>query len=101
MTTITPSSLLRWPGRAVGACLIGAIRLYQVTLSPLLGPACRFEPSCSRYMVESIKKYGPGKGSAAAYAGCRAATPGTPGATTRRDENCIAGWQTGLTGNKH
>ena len=62
MTTITLGSLLRWPGRAVGACLIGAIRLYQVTLSPLLGPACRFEPSCSRYMVESIKKYGALKG---------------------------------------
>ena len=62
MTTITLGSLLRWPGRAVGACLIGAIRLYQVTLSPLLGPACRFEPSCSRYMVESIKKYGVLKG---------------------------------------
>jgi uncharacterized protein len=58
MTTITLGRLVQWPGRAVGACLIGAIRLYQVTLSPLLGPACRFEPSCSRYMVESIKKYG-------------------------------------------
>ena len=58
MTSITPASLMRWPGRAAGACLIGVIRLYQVTLSPLLGPACRFEPSCSRYMVESIKKYG-------------------------------------------
>jgi putative membrane protein insertion efficiency factor len=53
---------LRLPGRAVGACLIGAIRVYQVTLSPLLGPACRFEPSCSRYMVESIRKYGVLKG---------------------------------------
>ena len=62
MTTITPGSLVRWPGRVAGACLIGAIRVYQVTLSPLLGPACRFEPSCSRYMVESIKKYGTWKG---------------------------------------
>ena len=62
MTTITRGSLLRWPGRVFGACLIGAIRVYQVTVSPLLGPACRFEPSCSRYMVESIKKYGAWKG---------------------------------------
>lgn len=38
--------------------LIGAIRVYQGTLSPLLGPACRFEPTCSRYMVEAIRKYG-------------------------------------------
>ena len=62
MSTMSLASLWRWPGRAAGACLIGAIRLYQVTLSPLLGPACRFEPSCSRYMVESIKKYGVFKG---------------------------------------
>jgi uncharacterized protein len=62
MTTTSLRTCRHWPGRAVGACLIGAIRLYQVTLSPLLGPACRFEPSCSRYMVESIKKYGTVKG---------------------------------------
>jgi putative membrane protein insertion efficiency factor len=47
-----------WPGRIVIAILIGLIRVYQWTLSPLLGNACRFEPSCSRYMVESLRKYG-------------------------------------------
>ena len=47
-----------WLSRALTALLIGIIRVYQVTLSPLLGPACRFEPSCSRYMVEALKKYG-------------------------------------------
>jgi hypothetical protein len=62
MITITAGSLLRLPGRVVGACLIGSIRVYQVTVSPLLGPACRFEPSCSRYMVDAIKKYGTWKG---------------------------------------
>ena len=62
MNTITLTTVLRWPAQATAACLIGVIRLYQVTLSPLLGPACRFEPSCSRYMVESIKKYGVSRG---------------------------------------
>lgn len=38
------------------------IRLYQVTISPLLGPCCRFYPSCSHYAMEAIQKYGPGKG---------------------------------------
>jgi putative membrane protein insertion efficiency factor len=52
----------RWPANGVIAVLIGSIRLYQVTLSPLLGPACRFEPTCSRYMIESLRKYGPIKG---------------------------------------
>jgi putative membrane protein insertion efficiency factor len=46
------------PARAAGALVILAIQVYQVTLSPLLGPACRFEPSCSRYMIGSIRKYG-------------------------------------------
>ena len=62
MSSNTLARLLGWPGRAAAQCVIAAIRLYQVTLSPLLGPACRFEPSCSRYMVESIKKYGLRKG---------------------------------------
>jgi putative membrane protein insertion efficiency factor len=66
MTTTKPSSslesLLHWPGRALTFLLITLIGVYQVTLSPLLGPACRFEPSCSRYMVESLRKYGPWKG---------------------------------------
>ena len=38
--------------------LIALIWAYQRTLSPLLGPACRFEPSCSRYMVGAVTKYG-------------------------------------------
>jgi putative membrane protein insertion efficiency factor len=47
-----------WPRRIVIALLIGLIRVYQYTLSPLLGNACRFEPSCSRYMIQSLRKYG-------------------------------------------
>lgn len=58
MSTITLKTVLGWPGRVAAVCLIAVIRLYQLTVSPLLGPACRFEPSCSRYMVQSIKKYG-------------------------------------------
>jgi putative membrane protein insertion efficiency factor len=37
---------------------IGAVRVYQWTLAPLLGPACRFEPSCSHYMVEALARHG-------------------------------------------
>jgi len=58
MNPISFKRVVRWPGLAVTALLIAVIRVYQVTLSPLLGQACRFEPSCSRYMVESLKKYG-------------------------------------------
>ena len=58
MTAARPERWLSWPGRIVIALLIGLIRVYQYTLSPLLGNVCRFEPSCSRYMVESLRKYG-------------------------------------------
>ncbi|MBI4918163.1 MAG: membrane protein insertion efficiency factor YidD [Acidobacteria bacterium] len=42
---------------------IAAIDRYRRHLSPLLPPACRFEPSCSCYAREAIEKYGVGKGS--------------------------------------
>ena len=34
------------------------IRLYQCTLSPLLGPCCRFYPSCSQYCMEAVQAHG-------------------------------------------
>ncbi len=43
--------------------LIGLIKLYQMTLSPLIGRACRYTPTCSNYGIEAIRKYGPIKGS--------------------------------------
>lgn len=34
------------------------IRLYQLTLSPLLPPACRFTPTCSHYTYQAIERFG-------------------------------------------
>ena len=42
--------------------LIGLIRVYQLVISPWLGPQCRFTPSCSVYAVEALRKYGLFKG---------------------------------------
>lgn len=42
---------------------IGLIKFYQKVISPMLGPTCRFHPSCSYYAIEAITKYGFIKGS--------------------------------------
>ena len=38
--------------------LVSAVRVYQWTLSPLIGRHCRFEPTCSAYFIQAIEKYG-------------------------------------------
>lgn len=38
------------------------IRAYQLTLSPVLGPACRYYPSCSEYTLQAIDRHGPVRG---------------------------------------
>ena len=45
------------------ALLTGLIRIYQRLLSPLLGPRCRFYPSCSHYAIEAIERHGAARGS--------------------------------------
>jgi putative membrane protein insertion efficiency factor len=42
--------------------LIALVRLYQYTLSPLVGRQCRFHPTCSNYMIGAVEKYGAVRG---------------------------------------
>ncbi|MCK0113479.1 membrane protein insertion efficiency factor YidD [Ornithinimicrobium sp. F0845] len=42
--------------------LIWLVRAYQVLVSPLLGPSCKFYPSCSAYALTALRRYGPVKG---------------------------------------
>lgn len=46
----------------LGKIFIIIIRFYQVVISPLKPPSCRFYPTCSHYGLESIKRFGPLKG---------------------------------------
>lgn len=49
--------------RSLTLLLLGLIRLYQWGVSPLLGPRCRFFPSCSHYGIEALRQHGPWRGS--------------------------------------
>ncbi len=49
-------------GEWVKLILIGLIRMYQLTLSRLFPPSCRFYPTCSEYTLQAIAKHGPLKG---------------------------------------
>ena len=42
-----------------GLVIIGLVRFYQWVISPLLGPRCRYWPSCSSYTIEAIQVHGP------------------------------------------
>jgi putative membrane protein insertion efficiency factor len=47
----------------VARVLIFLIRVYQLTLSRLIGPVCRFHPSCSHYAVACLEQHGALRGS--------------------------------------
>ncbi len=46
----------------LSSIFVALIRVYQYTLSPLLGASCRYTPTCSQYGIEAIRKFGPFKG---------------------------------------
>ena len=50
-------------GRVVRTALVLAVRGYQVALSPLLPPACRYYPTCSHYAIEALERHGALRGS--------------------------------------
>ncbi len=59
--------------------LIGLVKLYQWTLSPMLGRYCRFEPTCSQYFIEAVRKYGAIRGSLRGVWRIIRCNPWTPG----------------------
>jgi putative membrane protein insertion efficiency factor len=61
------------------ALLIFFISIYRYALSPLLGPCCRFHPSCSCYAAEAIGRHGAVRGSMLALRRIARCHPWNPG----------------------
>jgi putative membrane protein insertion efficiency factor len=59
--------------------LILLIRSYQVAISPLLPPACRYYPSCSAYAIEAVERHGAGRGTWLALRRIARCNPFRPG----------------------
>ncbi len=55
-------SVWAWCGEWISWWLILGVKMYQAMLSPLLGGHCRFQPTCSQYFIEAVRKYGPWRG---------------------------------------
>lgn len=66
-------------GALPAAVLIGMARLYQITISPILGPRCRFQPTCSHYFVGAVRKHGAVVGTAKGVARICRCHPWHPG----------------------
>jgi putative membrane protein insertion efficiency factor len=55
-------TVLKFLKRALSFPFLFLIKVYQIAVSPLFPPTCRFYPTCSTYAYQAISKYGPFKG---------------------------------------
>ena len=61
------------------AVLVGTVRAYQLTVRPVIGAHCRFEPSCSHYAIEALRTHGAARGSVLAARRVLRCNPWNPG----------------------
>lgn len=66
-------------GVAASEGLVLLVRVYQWTLRPFIGAHCRFEPSCSQFAVEALRRHGPVRGGALAAGRVLRCNPWTAG----------------------
>lgn len=76
---VSAKNVLRFVLALPAHAAIALVRVYQWTISPLLGPRCRFEPSCSRYFIGAVQKYGLLRGGAKGVARICRCHPWHPG----------------------
>ena len=78
-TESTTRRIVRQVGRVAALPLIWLIRGYQLVISPLTPPTCRYYPSCSAYALTAIQRFGPVKGTWLAVRRLLRCHPWTPG----------------------
>ena len=59
---LKPMRVIAPISHAAGSAIIGMVWVYRVTLGWLLGGHCRYQPSCSEYMIQAVRKHGPVRG---------------------------------------
>jgi len=64
---------------AAAHVMVFLLRVYKRVVSPLLPPACRFEPTCSVYAEEAVRRHGARRGTALAVRRLLRCRPGCPG----------------------
>lgn len=64
---------------APSAALIALVKVYQWTLSPIFGRFCRFQPTCSNYFIEAVRKHGALRGALRGLWRICRCNPFTPG----------------------
>jgi uncharacterized protein len=87
---------------APASVLIGLISFYRRFVSPLLGPRCRFYPSCSAYALEAVQVHGAGRGTWLAIRRLSRCHPFHPGGLDpvpprRQDQGGQSGAETAAT----
>lgn len=55
-------AVVRTMRRAPAVAIVGLIRGYQLVISPLYGPTCKYYPSCSHYGLEAVRRHGAARG---------------------------------------
>jgi putative membrane protein insertion efficiency factor len=63
----------------VAWALFAAVRTYKLTISPFLPPSCRFEPTCSRYAEDALRRFGARRGARLAVRRILRCRPGVEG----------------------
>lgn len=71
--------MLKWLLKLLALPFMIMVKLYQITVSPLLPASCRFFPTCSAYAMESLKKHGLIKGMGLTIRRICRCHPGRPG----------------------